>query len=127
MKRDSLRPCSSGIAALLLVLPPKAAAAVFDGGGIAAGFGAAGAIQGLTHRTIRDAVTLILVRVLDFLALVSVIVIVGAGVWMILGLGEESSRDGAKKIIVYTTIGLVIVFFSRLIVSFIRIVLSAGL
>lgn len=116
-------PSAAGV---LSMLPTRVSAAVFDGGGIAAGVQAARNIRGLSHRPLREAVIIIMINLLNFLSLAAVIVIVSAGVWLVLGFGEESSRDQVKRMIVYTLIGLVIVFFARLMVSFVLNVLKTG-
>lgn len=57
--------------------------------------------------------------VLNFLALVAVVVIVIAGIRLIVSQGEEEAKDKAKKTIFYAIAGLLIVLFSRVIVSLI--------
>lgn len=56
-------------------------------------------------------------KILDFVSLVAVVVIVIAGIWMIVGLGEESSKERAKKIVLYTIIGLLLILLARGIVT----------
>ena len=92
-------------------------AAVFDGGGIQAGLSAANGIQGLSHKPLRELVITIVIQVLNFLSLAAVIVIISAGIYLILGFGEESTRERAQRMIIYTVIGLLIVFLARLIVG----------
>lgn len=108
------------------LLPDRALGAVFDGGGIGAGLDAAKGIKGLTQKPLREVVISIVINVLNFLALAAVVTIVVAGVWLILGFGEESARDKTKKIIIYTLIGLAIVFFARTIVGAITFILGAN-
>lgn len=62
---------------------------------------------------------------LSFLALAAVIMIIVAGFFLVLGGGSEASAGKAKKIILYTVIGLVIIFFARVIVGFFTIELSS--
>lgn len=116
----------SGLSGILGLLPMRAAAAVFDGPGVAGGLNAAASISGLSHRPIRELAVRIIINVLNFLTLVAVIVIVAAGVWLVLGFGEETSREKAQRMITYTVVGLVIVFLARLMVSFILSILKTA-
>ena len=114
----------SGLVSLIALIPKRAAAAVFDGAGVLGGLGAAASINGLSHRPIRALIILIIINVLNFLALAAVVVIVAAGIWLVLGFGEETSREKAQRMIVYTLVGLVIVFVARLAVSFVLSILA---
>lgn len=67
----------------------------------------------------RSSIVRILRYVLNFLALVAVIVIIIAGIRLILSQGEEEPKEKAKKTIFYAIIGLLIVLFARVIVSLI--------
>ena len=71
----------------------------------------------------RGIIESILVTVLNFLALVAVVVIVIAGIRLILSQGEEEAKDKAKKTIFYALIGLVVVLFARVIVSLVTVYL----
>ena len=73
---------------------------------------------------IRNVITDILTAVLNFLALVAVIIIVIAGIRMIVSSGEEEAKEKAKKAIFYALIGLVIVLFARVIVGLVTVYLS---
>lgn len=66
---------------------------------------------------IRTTITNILKAVLNFLALIAVVVIVIAGIRLIISQGEEEAKEKAKKTILYALIGLIIVLFSRVIVG----------
>lgn len=57
--------------------------------------------------------------VLTYVSLVAVVVIIIAGIWMILGLGEESSKEKAKKIVIYTIVGLLLIMLANAIVTFV--------
>lgn len=119
--------CAAGIAATLLLAPVSAAAAgpVFNGGGISAGMNAASGIVGISQVNVRTAVTNVLITVLNLLATLAVAMVVAAGIVMILSFGEQERMDKAKKMIKYTLIGLVIVLFSRLLVSIVTNVLPS--
>jgi len=71
----------------------------------------------------RGIIESILVTVLNFLALVAVVVIVIAGIRMIISQGNEDEMDKAKKTIFYALIGLVVVLFARVIVSLVTVYL----
>ncbi len=73
----------------------------------------------------RDTITKILNAVLNFLALIAVVVIVIAGIRLIVSQGEEEQKDKAKKTIFYAVIGLIIILFSKVIVSLITNYLAA--
>ena len=74
---------------------------------------------------VRETIEYILNFVLDFLALIAVIAIIVAGFMLILGFGSESSATRARKIILYTIVGLLIIFFARLIVSIFTVDLAS--
>ena len=57
--------------------------------------------------------------ILNFLAIVALIVIVIAGIRLIIGGADEQQREKTRNAILYAVIGLVIVFFAKAIVVFI--------
>lgn len=73
---------------------------------------------------VRGTVIAILEAVLNFLALIAVVVIVIAGIRLILSQGEDEQKDKAKKTILYSIIGLVVVLFARVIVSLVTVYLA---
>lgn len=74
---------------------------------------------------VREAIVNVINFALSFLALVAVLTIIVAGFFLILGMGSETSSQRAKKIIIYTIVGIVIIFFVRVIVGFFVIELPA--
>ncbi len=68
---------------------------------------------------VRGIVTKVLIAILNFLALVAVIVVVIAGIRLIISQGEDDAKDKAKKTIIYALIGLIVVLFARVIVGLI--------
>lgn len=54
----------------------------------------------------------------SFLALAAVIAIIAAGVVFVVGGASDTAVQRGRKIIIYTIIGLAIVFFARVIVAF---------
>lgn len=68
--------------------------------------------------SIREIIVNIMKKILDFMALIAVVTIVVAGIWLIVGLGEESAKERAKKIVLYTIVGLLLILLARAIVIF---------
>lgn len=93
-------------------------AQVFEGGGVGAGIGAAGAI-GVSNAPIRDTIVNILLAAVNLVALLAVIAIVVGGIYLIAGMGTEESRERAKRIIIYTIVGLFVILLVRVIVGFV--------
>ncbi|MDA0376635.1 MAG: pilin [bacterium] len=79
-----------------------------------------GGVDATDTDTVRTAILDILGTVLNFLALIAVIVIVIAGIRLILSQGEETEKDKAKKTIFYAIIGLVVVLLAQAIVGLIE-------
>lgn len=73
---------------------------------------------------VRNIITTILSAVLNFLALIAVIVIVIAGIRLIVSQGEEEPKDKAKKTIFYALAGLIVVLFAKVIVSLVTVYLA---
>ena len=71
-----------------------------------------------TNTDVRGVIVDSLVWLVSFLALVAVVAIVIAGFVFILGFGTEASITRGKKIIIYTIVGIIVVFFASAIVSF---------
>jgi len=67
---------------------------------------------------IRETIVSVLTFVLNFLALLAIIFIVIAGLRLIVSQGDEEQKDKAKKTILYVIIGLLVILFARVIVSF---------
>lgn len=57
--------------------------------------------------------------VLTYVSLIAVVVIIIAGIWLIVGLGDDGAKDKAKKIVLYTIVGLILILIARAIVTFI--------
>lgn len=68
--------------------------------------------------SIRKVIISVLTTILNFLALLAVIFIVIAGIRLIVSQGEEEQKEKAKKTILYVIIGLIVILFARVIVSF---------
>jgi succinate dehydrogenase/fumarate reductase cytochrome b subunit len=74
---------------------------------------------GQSAENYRQIVINIITAVLNFLALIAVVVVVIAGIRLIVSQGDDEAKDKAKKAIFYALIGLVIVLFARVIVGLI--------
>lgn len=70
-------------------------------------------------------ITEIVTAVLNFLALIAVIVVIIAGIRLIVSQGEDEAKDKAKKTILYALLGLIIVLFARVIVGLITVYLAS--
>jgi hypothetical protein len=75
---------------------------------------------------IRDIVAGFITRVLNFLGLIATITVIIAGFYLVLSLGNDDNKDRAKKIIMYTLIGLAVILLSRVIVGFALTVLDGS-
>ena len=67
---------------------------------------------------VRPAIVNIINFVLGFLALVAVIFVIVGGIRIMTAGGNEENVTKGRKTIVYAIIGLIVVFFARVIVSF---------
>ncbi len=96
----------SRITALALLTLPRLAAAqgpLGGGGGV----------------DLRGAIISITQQILTYVSLIAVIVIIIAGIWLIVGFGEESAKERAKKIVIYTIVGLILILIANAIVNFV--------
>jgi type IV secretory pathway VirB2 component (pilin) len=101
------------LAALILTALPERAAA-------AGPLGDASEINvGSEGTDLKEVIINVTKRVLDFVSLLAVVVIVIAGIWLIVGAWEEGSKEKAKKIVIYTIVGLLLILIARAIVAFI--------
>ncbi len=111
----ALLGCS--IAALHLALPEgHALAQVYNGPGLQQG--ADSGVAGLQGGNLRSTIANIVNKILTYVSLIAVIVIIIAGLYLILSLGNDSAKDTAKKIVLYTAIGLILILISKALVMF---------
>ena len=68
---------------------------------------------------LKSAIADVINVILNFLAIVALIVIVIAGIRLIIGGADEQQREKTRNAILYAIIGLVIVFFAKAIVVFV--------
>lgn len=78
-----------------------------------------GEITGKEVGDLKTAILTVIKYVLTFMTLIAVVIIIVAGIRYILSQGEEGEKDKAKKAIIYTVIGLVIILLARSIVTFV--------
>ena len=57
--------------------------------------------------------------VLDFITLIGVIYVIIAGIRLIVSGGDEGEKDAAKKTIIYVVVGILVIIFARVIVTFV--------
>lgn len=58
-------------------------------------------------------------ELLNFVALIVLVLIVISGFRLLLSQGDETARDSAKKTIIYLIIGLIVIVFAKAIATFI--------
>lgn len=103
---------------------PQAHAAIFGGQSLVMGLQyARAALTGsgiATNGSLRGLIIRILDIVLAYITLFGVAAIISAGLYLIFSNGDESGKEKAKKIILYTVIGILVIGFSRTIVAFVN-------
>ncbi len=67
---------------------------------------------------IKGVIVDVLIRVLDFITIVAVVFVVVAGIRLIVSGGDDGEKDKAKKTIIYVIVGIIIILFARVIVTF---------
>lgn len=83
------------------------------------GLNTAASGTGLPTTDIRTTIGDILRYVVTFVALAALVAIVAAGIIFIVGGGSETAIQRGKRIILYTVVGLFIVFLARVLVLFV--------
>lgn len=58
-------------------------------------------------------------NILTYVGIIAVVMIVIAGIILVVNGGNENSRDRARKIIVYTIIGIIVILLASAIVRFV--------
>jgi hypothetical protein len=79
---------------------------------------------GADEGSIRNIITEIIIAILNFLALIAVIVVIIAGIRLIVSQGSDDEKDKAKKTIIYALVGLLIVLFARVIVGLVTVYIA---
>ena len=104
---------------LAAAVPDVVLAQFYNGPGIVGGISHAESVGGVTGQNIRTVVLNLLLAVLLFMGLAAVVVIVIAGIYLVVSVGDESAKEKAKKIIMYAIFGLIIIALAAAIVSFV--------
>ncbi len=105
-------------AGLFFLCPGILQAAVYDGNGINAGRDAIVGVGGISATANpRVAIANVINEALSYVALIAVVVVVIAGFYLILSLGDESGKEKAKKILIYTAAGIILLGLAKAIVS----------
>ncbi|MDD5041828.1 MAG: TrbC/VirB2 family protein [Candidatus Peribacteraceae bacterium] len=105
-----LRSCYASLALLALPWIASAQSGLGDANDINSGGGGG---------DLKTTILNIAQQILKFVSLVAVVVIIIAGIWLIVGLGDESAKEKAKKIVMYTIVGLILILISQAIVTFV--------
>lgn len=104
------------VAFMAIALPHGSALAqVYNGPGLVEG---TSGVTGVTEGNLRTVVANIVNRILTYVAFVAVIVLIIAGLYLILSLGDDSAKEKAKKIVIYTAVGLILILVSKALVMF---------
>jgi type IV secretory pathway VirB2 component (pilin) len=102
----------------MIAVSQRVEAQVYNGGGPLQGANATNGLVGIPHSANpRSVIITILQTVLSFMSLIAVATVIIAGIYLVVGLGSDDSKDKAKKIIQYTLIGLIIILLSQVIVN----------
>lgn len=105
-------------------LTESASAAVY-GGSLKEGILILAGVGDIASNTsIRGVILTIVAWALKIILLVAVVVIIIAGIYLVVSNGEDSSKDKAKKIVLYCIIGIALILFARVIVVVVNNVLG---
>ncbi|MDD5751445.1 MAG: hypothetical protein PHS73_02910 [Candidatus Peribacteraceae bacterium] len=100
---------------LLLLAIPRAASAANDVLGDASEID----LGGGTETDLKQVIIDVIQAILQFVGVIAVAMIVIAGIWLIVGAADDSSKEKAKKIIIYTIVGLLVILLAEAIVQFV--------
>ena len=114
--KSALRKIYSTASATLLMLLPRLARAQFDLGGSAEIQGTGGAVS---EESVRRTVTDLLINVVSFVGLIAVVMIVISGIILVVAGSSDQSRERAKKMIIYTVVGITVIALASAFVLFI--------
>ena len=114
--KSALKKIYCTASATLLMLLPRLARAQSDLGGAAEIQGRAG---GGSTEEVRRTVTDILINVVSFVGLIAVVMIVIAGIILVAAGSNDQARERAKKMIIYTVVGIIVIALASAFVLFI--------
>lgn len=92
---------------------------VFQGGGLQTGIDEAKNITGVSQRELRPFIVNAITTVVNILGLLAAASIIICGMILIFSFGEETTKDKAKKGVLYSAIGLLVILFAKALVTFI--------
>lgn len=95
-------------------------AQVYGGAGLSGGMNAAGTIGGLSTLDGRAFIIRLIEIALDYVLIIAVAAVIVAGIYLIVSNGDEGQKDKAKNIIIYVSVGIVLILFARVIVVFVN-------
>ncbi len=100
----------------LSLIATQVHAAVYGGTGITPA-----PINGLNTSTdVTPVIISIITFMLDIVLVLAVAAVIIAGIYLIVSGGDEGQKDKAKNIILYVIIGIVVILFARVIVTFVN-------
>lgn len=78
-------------------------------------------VSGLSSTTdLQQAIVDVVEAVLDFILIIAVVFVIVAGIRLIVSGGDDSQKDKAKNTIIYVIVGIIVVLFARVIVTFVN-------
>src|SRR5436190_17694004 len=80
----------------------------------------------LTHTTLRGGLRGLIFNVLTFGGIAALVVVVIAGIMYVVNAGNESITERAKKAIIYTIIGILLLLLAGVLASFVIDIFSRG-
>ncbi|MDD5103885.1 MAG: hypothetical protein PHX93_05845 [Candidatus Peribacteraceae bacterium] len=98
-------------------LTSETVAQVYNGSGLQQGANSLG-VSGIHGGSLRTTIANIVNKILTYVSLIAVIMIIIAGLYLILSLGNDSAKETAKKIVIYTMIGLILILIAKALVMF---------
>ena len=105
-------------ALLSAALPHAAHAAVYGGGSVTEGIDAAIGLTGISGETdLQSFIVTLTEQIASYVTIAGILAITIAGFYLLLGFGSESAKDTAKRIIIYTLIGILVVLLAEAIVN----------
>lgn len=119
MHFSSFARLTFGCGALLTAaLSHTAHAAVYSGGSVGEGIDAAIGLTGISGETdLRSFIVNLTEQIASYVTIAGILAITIAGFYLLLGFGSESAKDTAKRIIIYTLIGILVVLLAEAIVN----------
>lgn len=113
--------CALGlmIAPTLMGAQAPAPPPVFSGDGLQTGIDQAKKITGVSDKDLRPLFVNAITVAIDLLGLLAAISIIICGMILIFSFGDDTTKEKAKKGVMYSVFGLIVILFAKAIVSFI--------